>query len=100
VIANVLTSKLGAHGYRPHIILQDTSIESVISTVTIGCYITLTTEASSGVVWPGLRFLEIADNGGAARLDFALYWRRDNENPALKKFLKMLHERYPVLQDE
>src|SRR3546814_4623598 len=49
VIANVLTSKLGAHGYRANIILQDTSIESVISTVTIGRYITLTTEASNGV---------------------------------------------------
>lgn len=100
VIANVLNSKLGAHGYRANIILQDTSIESVISTVTIGRYVTLTTEASNGVIWPGLKFLEIADNGGAARLDFALYWRRDNENPALKKFIKMLQERYPVLQGE
>lgn len=100
VMANFLTAKLGAHGYRANIILQDTSIESVISTVTIGRYITLTTEASNGVVWSGLKFLEIADNGGSARLDFALYWRRDNENPALKKFLKMLQERYPVLQGE
>lgn len=100
VVANVLNLKLGAHGYRAHIILQDTSIERVISTVTIGRYITLTTEASNGAVWPGLKFLEIADNGGAARLDFALYWRRDNKNPALKKFLKMLRERYPVLQGE
>jgi DNA-binding transcriptional LysR family regulator len=100
VIANVLTSKLGAHNYRANIIFQDTSIESVLSTVTIGRYITIATEASNGVTWPGLKFLEISDNGGAARLDFALYWRKDNENPALKKFLKMLQERYPVLQGE
>lgn len=98
VIANVLNAKLGAHGYRANIILQDTSIESVISTVTIGRYITIATEASNGVTWPGVKFIEIADNGVAARLDFSLYWRRDNENPALKKFLKMLQERYPVLQ--
>jgi DNA-binding transcriptional LysR family regulator len=52
------------------------------------------------VIWPGLKFLEISDNGGPARLDFALYWRQDNDNPALKKFLKMLQERYPVLQGE
>lgn len=100
VVANVLSAKLGAHGYRANIILQDTSIESVISTVTIGRYLTVTTEASTGVNWPGLKFLEIADNGGVARLDFALHWRRDNENPALKKFLKMLQERYPILQGE
>jgi DNA-binding transcriptional LysR family regulator len=100
VVANVLTAKLGAQGYRPHIILQDTSIESVISTVTIGRYITLTTEASNGVQWPGLKLLEISDNGGPARLDFALYWRADNDNAALKKFFKMLQERYPSLQGE
>ena len=100
VIANVLTSKLGTNGYRAHIIFQDTSIESVLSTVRIGRYITIATEASNGVIWPGLKFLEISDNGGAARLDFVLYWRRDNENPALNKFLKMLQERYPVLQGE
>lgn len=100
VIAQTLSAKLGAHGHRAKIIAQDTSIESVISTVTIGRYLTIVTEASTGVNWPGLKFLEIADQGGAARLDFSLYWRSDNDNPALKKFLKMLQERYPVLQDE
>src|SRR3546814_18386352 len=99
VIANVLTSKLGAHGYRANIILQDTSIESVISTVTIGRYITLTTEASNGVVWPGLKFLEIADSGGAARRDFVLYWGRDNEKPALNQFIQNPPQRSPILQD-
>lgn len=100
VVANVLRSKLGAQGYHANIICQDTSIESVISTVTIGRYITIVTEASNGVTWPGLKLLEIADNGGAARLDFALYWRKDRDNPALKKFLRMLQERYPGLQGE
>lgn len=99
-ISETLSAKLGAKGYRAKIIAQDTSLESVISTVTIGRYITIATEASTGVTWPGLKFLEISDNGGPARLDFALYWRKDNENPALAKFLKMLQERYPVLQGE
>jgi DNA-binding transcriptional LysR family regulator len=99
-IAEKLTSKLGSKGYRANIIAQDTSYESVISTVPIGRYVTIVAESSTGVIWPGLKFLEISDNGGPARLDFALYWRQDNDNPALKKFLKMLQERYPVLQGE
>ncbi|MGC1469539.1 MAG: LysR family transcriptional regulator [Sphingorhabdus sp.] len=99
-VSELLAAKLGAHGHRAKIIAQDTSIESVISTVTIGRYITIVTEASTGVNWPELKFLEIADNGGPARLEFALYWRPDNQNPALAKFLKMLQERYPVLQSE
>lgn len=100
VVSEMLSTKLGAHGYRAKVIAQDTSIESVISTVTIGRYLTIVTEASTGVIWPGLKFLEVSDNGSPARLDFALYWRKDNENPALKKFFKLLQERYPVLQGE
>ncbi|MBL0923423.1 MAG: LysR family transcriptional regulator [Sphingomonadaceae bacterium] len=99
-IAKKLASKLSAEGYRANIIAQDTSLESVISTVTVGRYITIVSEASTGVIWPGLKFLEISDNGDPARLDFALYWRRDNDNPALKKFFKLMQERYPVLQGE
>lgn len=100
IVADMLSSRLGAQGHRANIIAQDTSIESVISTVTIGRYVTIVTEASTGVTWPGLNFLEISDNGGAARLDFALYWRADNGNAALRKFFKMLRERYPSLQGE
>ena len=100
VIAEKLAAKLSAKGHRANIIAQDTSLESVISTVTIGRYITIVSEASTGVIWPGIKFLEIADNGGPARLDFALYWRQDNDNPALKKFFKLLQERYPVLQGD
>lgn len=99
-VSELLAAKLAAHGHRAKIITQDTSIESVISTVTIGRYITIATEASTGVNWPDLKFLEISDNGGPARLEFALYWRPDNQNPALGKFLKMLQERYPILQGE
>lgn len=100
VVSELLAAKLAAHSHRAKIIAQDTSIESVISTVTIGRYITIATEASTGVNWPELKFLEIADNGGPARLEFALYWRPDNQNPALAKFLKMLQERYPAIQGE
>jgi DNA-binding transcriptional LysR family regulator len=100
VVSEILAAKLAAHGHRAKIIAQDTSIESVISTVTIGRYITIATEASTGVSWPDLKFLEIADNGGPARLEYALHWRPDNQNPALAKFLKMLQERYPVLQGD
>jgi DNA-binding transcriptional LysR family regulator len=100
VVSNLLTTKLGTHGFRPAIIAQDTSIESILSTVTFGRYITITTEASTGVTWPGLTFREISDQGGPARLDFSLYWRQENENPALKRFFKLLQERYPTFSPD
>lgn len=100
VVANILASKFGAHGYHPNIIAQDTSIESILSTVCIGRYIALATEASTGVTWPGLAFREISDQGGPARLDYSIYWREENENPALKRFFKLLQERYPTFSPD
>jgi DNA-binding transcriptional LysR family regulator len=95
ILSNLLSRRLADHGYRANVIMQDTSLESVISTVSIGRFVTLVTEASLGVTWPNLEFREIPDQGMTARLDFAVYWRSDNENPALKRFLKLLSERFP-----
>jgi DNA-binding transcriptional LysR family regulator len=95
-IAAILSAKLAANGYRPNIITQDTTLESVLSTVSLGRYLTIATEASMGVIWSDLTFREIADQGGPARIDYSLYWREDNENPALKQFFKLINERYPA----
>jgi DNA-binding transcriptional LysR family regulator len=94
-IAAILTGKLSANGYHANIITQNTTLESVLSTVSFGIYITIATEASLGVTWPGLQFREISDQGGPARVDYSLYWRDDNSNPALKQFFKLINERYP-----
>lgn len=45
--------------------------------------------------WPELHFREIYDTSGPARLEFALYWCEDNDNPALQRFFKLIEERYP-----
>ena len=96
IIANLLSARLTEQGYRPNIIVQDTSLESVLSIVSVGRFITVATEASQGVVWPDLCFREIHDQSGTARLEFSVYWREDNENPALKRFFTLINERYPV----
>lgn len=94
-LRDILHRRLGDAGYRAGIIMQDTSLESVISTVPMGRYVTIVTEASLGVNWPEIEFREIIDQGAPARLDYALYWREDNDNPALKQFFKLINERYP-----
>jgi hypothetical protein len=58
-------------------------------------YMSIATEASQGVLWQDIHFREIYDASGPARLDYALYWRADNDNPALKRFFKLIEERYP-----
>lgn len=95
ILGNLLSARLTEQGFRPAIIYQDTSLESVLSMVTAKRFITIATEASQGVAWPELQFREIYDSVGPARLEYALYWRDDNENPALQRFFKLIEERYP-----
>ena len=95
VFGNLIAARLTEQGKRPNIIVQDTNLESVLSMVAAKRYISIATEASQGVAWNDLRFHEIHDPTGPARLEYALYWRDDNENPALKHFFKLIEERYP-----
>lgn len=95
VFGNLIAARLTEQGKRPNIILQDTSLESVLSMVVAKRYISIATEASQGVAWTDLRFHEIHDPTGPARLEYALYWRKSNDNPALQRFFKLIEERYP-----
>ncbi len=95
IFENLIASRLTEQGRRPNIILQDTSLESVLSIVAARRYISIATGASQGVAWSDLRFQEIHDPTGPARLEYALYWRDGNDNPALKRFFELVEERYP-----
>jgi DNA-binding transcriptional LysR family regulator len=95
-IANLLAARITDQGHRPNIIAQDTSYESVLSIVSVGRFITVVSEASMGVAWPGVVFREVHEPNGQARIDVSAYWREDNDNPALKRFFKLIDERYPA----
>jgi DNA-binding transcriptional LysR family regulator len=95
VFGNLIAARLTEQGKRPNIIVQDTSLESVLSMVAAKRYIAIATEASQGVAWTDLRFHEMHDPTGPARLEYALYWRRNNDNPALQQFFRLIVERYP-----
>lgn len=95
ILGNLISARLTEQAYRPAIIQQDTSLESVLSMVAAKRFISIATEASQGVAWPDIEFRQIYDPSGPARLEYALYWREDNENSALQRFLKLVEERYP-----
>ena len=42
---------------------------------------------------------EARDGNGPSRISYAAYWQGDNDNPALARFLKLLEERYPLLDN-
>lgn len=96
-LAAMLTAKLTSQNLRPNLITQETSHDTIVNMVNVGRFITIATEAMLGVNWPGVVFKDIHDSRGQSYLDFSLFWRSDNENAALRRFFKLLKERYPAL---
>jgi DNA-binding transcriptional LysR family regulator len=95
ILGNLISARLTEQGFRPAVIYQDTSHESVLSMIAAKRFISVATEASQGAAWQDIHFREIHDPTGPARLEYALYWQPDNKNPALKRFFKLIEERYP-----
>lgn len=79
----------------PKIVHHDVSRESIKSLVGAARGITLTLEASLGANYTGVVHREVRDGIVAARVGHSASWREDNENPALRRFLQLLIERYP-----
>jgi DNA-binding transcriptional LysR family regulator len=89
-IQDILLGKLALPGERPFIKHVKAHHSLMISAVDGERGVTLACESSSVPPWPGVVFREVRDGNGPTRLGFVAYWRRDNNNPALQQFLKLL----------
>lgn len=81
----------------PQVIVEDINHDNLLALVRLGDAVTLLPEAMLGARWQGVTFRHLDERSGRARLDYGLYWRSDNANPALAGFLALLHQRYPTL---
>jgi DNA-binding transcriptional LysR family regulator len=89
-IKEVLRAKLSLSGDQPFIKHVKAHHSAMISAVDGDRGITLACESSSIPPWPRVVFREVRDGNGPTRLSFVAYWRRNNCNPTLKKFLTWL----------
>ena len=89
-IQDLLLTKLASPGDRPFIKQIKANNEHILSVVDGNRGITVLCESSTGNVLPGVVFREVRDGNGPTRLGFVAYWRRNNDNPALKQFLSLL----------
>lgn len=94
-LEDLLISKLILPEDRPTIERHDVSRGIIKSLVSMGMGLSLVMESDIGASFAGLVYRELLDGTGPSRLDFYAHWRDDNENPALKRFLNLLAERYP-----
>jgi DNA-binding transcriptional LysR family regulator len=89
-IQDMLLNKLTSPGDRPLIKPINANREDVLSMVDGNRGITLTCESSTGNILPGVVYREVRDGNGPTRVGYVAYWRRNNDNPALKQFLSLL----------
>lgn len=93
---NMLLGKLGMPGYSPEITMDDIGRDTVLSVIALGEYISIVAESVLGIQVPGVVFREIHEANGHIRIGFSGYWRADNENAVLRRFLEFVAARYSL----
>jgi DNA-binding transcriptional LysR family regulator len=93
---NMLLGKLWTPGYTPEIDMDDVRRDTVLSTIAFGCRVSIVAESTLGIQVPGVVFREVHEGAGHARIGFSGYWRDDNENAVLHRFLDFVASRYSL----
>jgi DNA-binding transcriptional LysR family regulator len=96
-IQDILVAKLAAPGDRPRVVRHDASGENIKSLVGAGFGVSLMCEASIGGKFNGVVYREARDGNGPTSISYAAHWDRDNGNPALGGFVRLLRERFAPL---
>ena len=95
-LEDLLMAKLVSTADRPKIERHDVSRGIIKTLITIGLGVSLVAESDIGVTFAGLTYREVRDGTGPSQVHYSAHWRKDNDNPALANFLKLLSERYPL----
>jgi DNA-binding transcriptional LysR family regulator len=95
-LEDLLLAKLISTADRPKIERHDVSRGIIKTLITIGFGVSLVAESDIGVTFAGLIYREVRDGTGPSQVHYSAHWRKDNDNPALATFLKLLSERYPL----
>lgn len=93
---NMLLGKLGMPGYSPEIDMDDVGRETVLSAIPLGKRLSIVAESALGIQVPGVTFREVHETNGHMRIGFSGYWRADNDNAVLRRFLDFVALRYSL----
>ena len=89
-IQDVLINKLTSPGDRPIVKLVNAEREDVISMVGGNRGISLACDSATGNAGNEVVYREVRYGNGPTRVGYVAYWRRNNDNPALKQMLTLL----------
>lgn len=93
---NMLLGKLGMPGYTPEIDMDDIGRDTVLSAIALGGRLSIVGESALGIQVPGVAFREVHETCGHVRIGFSGYWRANNDNAVLSRFLDFVAVRYSL----
>lgn len=93
---SLILGKLGMPGFASQIEMNDIRRDTALSIIALGGRISIIAETALGIQIPGVVFRELHETNGHTRIGFSGYWREDNENPVLRRFLDFVATRYSL----
>lgn len=95
-IRDMLIGRLWQPGARPDIQLHRVSRETILGLIGQTKMLTVACEGTTGAVYPDVVYKRVDGEQGPALIAYSGYWREDNANPALKRFLAFVRDRYAL----
>jgi DNA-binding transcriptional LysR family regulator len=98
-IRDMLLGRLSMPGLPPDIRMYRTSRETILSLLGNGGNASVVCEGSAGASYPDVVYRPIHGEQGPVFTIYSGYWRSDNDNPALKRFLAFVRDRFALSFD-
>ena len=95
-LRDILFGRLSASGTQPDIRMHHASRESILSVLGGGSGISIVCEGATGARYADVVYRPIHGEQGPALIGYSGYWRKDNGNPALRRFLAFVRNRYAL----
>lgn len=96
---DMMAGCFSAAGIAPKIKVQHVSHESILNMLGAGEGVAFTCEGASGATYPDVVLRDVHGPQGQRWLGFSGYWRKENENPVLRRFLAFVRRRYALSFD-
>lgn len=95
----MLIGRLSSSGFSPQIKMHAVTRDALLSVLGGGLGVTITCESAAGSSYPNVVMREVHGSHGQTLISFSGYWRADNANPALRRFLTFVRDRYALSFD-
>ncbi len=93
---DILVGRLATSGAKTDIRMLQASRETILSILGGGSAVSLVCEGSTGARYPDVVYRPIHGEQGPALTGYSGYWRDDNRNPALRRFLEFIRMRFAL----